>query len=50
MVCGPSLLFALVFPFVMHAASAAEERRKAAQRARIEAYRASPESHLLKLQ
>jgi hypothetical protein len=48
-VFGPSLFFVLVFPPVMGAAIAAGRRRNAAQQARIEAYRASPESHLLKL-
>jgi hypothetical protein len=49
MVFGPSLFFALVFPPMMGVALAAGKRRRAMQRARIEAYRASPESHLLKL-
>jgi hypothetical protein len=50
MVYGPSLLFVLVFPPVMGLAIAAGRRREARRLARIEAYRASPESHLLKLQ
>jgi hypothetical protein len=45
----PSLFFVLVFPPVMGAAIAAGKRRRAAQRARIEAYRASEASHLLRL-
>jgi hypothetical protein len=45
----PSLLFMVVFPPMMGAAIAAGRRRRAAQRARLEAYRASPESHLLNL-
>ena len=49
MVFGLSLLFVLVFPLVMRVAIKAGKRRQAAQRRRIEWYRASPESHLLKL-
>ena len=50
MVFGPSLLFVVVFPPVVRAAQAAGERRRAIRQARIEAYRTSAESHLLKLQ
>lgn len=49
MVFGPSLLFVIVFPPVIAWAIAAGKRRREAQRSRIEAYRSSPESHLLKL-
>jgi hypothetical protein len=50
MAFGPSLFFAIIFPPLMGAAIIAGRRREAARRARIEVYRASPESHLLKLQ
>jgi hypothetical protein len=49
MVLGPSLLFCIVFPPMMALAVWVGKRRRAAQRRRIEAYRTSPESHLLKL-
>jgi hypothetical protein len=49
MVFGPSLLFIAVFPPVMALAIKAGRRRQDAQRRRIEAYRASAASHLLKL-
>ena len=48
-VFGPSLLFVLIFPPVMAVAVVAGKRRREAQRRWIEAYRASDESHLLKL-
>ena len=49
MVFGPSLLFVLIFPPVMALATRAGMRRREAQRRRIEAFRASPKSQLLKL-
>jgi len=45
----PSLLFAIVFPPVITLAIAAGRRREVARKKRLEAYRASPESHLLRL-
>jgi hypothetical protein len=49
MVFGPSLLFVLIFPPVMAVAIKAGKRRRDAQRRRMEEYRASADSHLLKL-
>jgi hypothetical protein len=48
-VFGPSLLFVVVSPPVIALAIRAGQRRREAQRRRIEAYRASVDSHLLKL-
>ena len=45
----PSLFFVVMFPVVMGVAIAVGKRLRAAQRRRIEAYRASEESHLLRL-